>query len=417
MPDGQRMQPAAAAATAEPDNEFNRPDRPAAMAFIADAASENAIREGFSEALLEPMEIRRGGVRAAIAAQQKAATPRLLVVDISGEDQPMGHLARLSEVVEPDTCVLVVGESAEIALYRGITRGLGAAEYLVKPLTRTLVAQYFAPFARGQTPERSIVRGGRFITVTGARGGVGASVIAANLAWHLGTTLRRHSVLLDSDLHLGTAAFLLDTQPGPGLRAAIEAPERIDALLAERAAIPVGDRLHVLSAQEKLTQEIAYAPGAAALLLEALGRRYNFMIGDVRWQPTPFCRDLLAGAHHRVLVLAPTLASVRDALRMMPGVVGRQRPTLVLNRLGMPGGLKRNQIEDALKAKVDVVIPDLPRQISNAVTMGDPAAAQSGAFRAAIIELSTQAGAANGPATLARNRKMGRLGRLLGFGR
>jgi pilus assembly protein CpaE len=102
---------------------------------------------------------------------------------------------------------------------------------------------------------------------------------------------------------------------------------------------------------------------------------------------------------------------------MMPGVLGRQRPTLVLNRLGMPGGLKRAQIEDALKTKVDVAIPDLPRQISNAVTMGDPAAAQSGAFRAAIIELSTQVGAANGPAIRSLDGKMGRLGRLLGFGR
>jgi pilus assembly protein CpaE len=411
------MLPAASGRAAEPGSDFNRPDRPAAMAFIADAASETALREGFSEALLEPMEFRRGGIRAAIAAQQKVTTPRLLVVDISGEDQPMQALARLSEVVEPDTCVLVVGETADLSLYREITRGLGAAEYLTKPLTRDLVSQHFAPFARGHAPVPAMARGGRFITVTGARGGVGASIIAASLAWHIGTTLRRHSVLLDSDLHFGMAAFLLDTQPGAGLRAAIEAPERIDALLAERAAIPVGDRLHVLSAQEKLGQDIAYAPGAASLLLEALSRRYNFMIGDVRWQPLPFCRDLLAAAHHRVLVLTPTLASVRDALRLMPGGLGQQRATLVLNRLGMPGGLKRAQIEDALKTKVDVAIPDLPRQISNAVTMGDPAAAQSGAFRTAIIDLSAQVGAATGQPALALTRRMGGLGRLLGIGR
>jgi pilus assembly protein CpaE len=416
MPDGQAM-PAAAARALEPATDFNRPDRPAAMAFVLDAASESALRDGFSEALLEPMEIRRGGIRAAIAAQQKAATPRLLVVDISGEDQPLLALGRLSEVVEPDTCVLVLGEIADLGLYREITRGMGAAEYLTKPLTRDLVSQHFAPFARGHAPPTSMTRGGRFITVTGTRGGVGASVIAASLAWHIGTTLRRHTVLLDADLHLGTAAFLFDTQPGPGLRAAIEAPERIDALLAERAAIPVADRLHVLSAQEKLTHEIAYAPGAAGLLLEALSRRYNFMIGDVRWQPLPFCRDLLAGAHHRVLVLTPSLGSVRDALRMMPGGLGQQRATLVLNRLGMPGGLKRTQIEEALKTKVDVVIPDLPRQIGHAVTMGDPAVNQSGAFRAAIVDLSAQVGAATGQQALALNRKIGGLRQLLGIGR
>ncbi|MBW4022431.1 MAG: histidine kinase [Proteobacteria bacterium] len=397
--------------------DFIRPNRPEAMAFVGDAGSEGAIREGFAEALSEPIDIRRGGIRAAIAAQQKAPTPRVLVVDVSGEDQPLMALTRLSEVVEPDTCVLVVGDATDLATYREITRGLGAAEYLPKPLTRDLVAQHFAPLARGQAPEASMARGGRFITFTGVRGGVGASVVAASVAWHLGLTLRRHTVLLDGDLHLGTAAFMLNTQPGPGLRAAIEAPERIDSLLAERAATPVADRLHVLSGQEKLTQEILYTRGAAAQLLEALSRRYNFIIGDLRWQPTPFCRELLAGAQHRVLVMAPTLASVRDGLRMIAGGGGQQRATIVLNRAGLQGGLKRAQVEDALKAKVDVVIPDLPRQIGNAVTMGDLGAAQTGAFRHAIQDLARQVGAADSAAQRALKPRLGGFGQIFGRAR
>jgi pilus assembly protein CpaE len=320
-------------------------------------------------------------------------------------------------VVEPDTCVLVVGESADLNLYREVTRGLGAAEYLAKPLSRDLVAQHFAPLARGQAPAAPLTRGGRFVTVTGARGGVGASVIATNLAWHLGMTMRRHTVLLDADLYLGTVALLLDIQPSPGLRPAIEAPERIDALLAERAAVPVADRLHVLAAQERLAQEIAYAPGAAPQLLEALSRRYNFIIGDVRWQPAPFSQELLAAAQHRVMVLTPTLSSVRDTLRLMPGGAGQQRATLVLNRLGMPGGLKRAQVEDALKAQVDVVIPDLPRQIGHAVTMGDPAAAKSGSFRAAIVDLARQVGAVGLSQGGVPRLRFGRLRQWLGLRR
>jgi pilus assembly protein CpaE len=319
-------------------------------------------------------------------------------------------------VVEPDTCVLVVGESNDLGLYREITRGLGAAEYLTKPLTRDVVAQHFGPLARGQAPAADQARGGRFVTVTGVRGGVGASVIAASLAWHFGMTARRHTVLLDSDLHMGTAAFLLNTEPGSGLRTALEAPERIDALLAERAATPVADRLHVLSGQEKLTQEIDYAAGAAGQLLEALRRRYNLIVGDIGWQPQPFCRDLLAAAHHRILVLTPTLAGVRDALRILPGAAGQPRATLVLNRLGLPGGLKRSQIEEALRTRVDLVIPDLPRQVGNAATMGEPATAKAGAFRKAIAELARLSGPTHLPdAAAAPARKAGGLRRLLGL--
>ena len=65
-------------------------------------------------------------VRAAIAAMQKHATPRVLAVDVSGEDQPLTALGDLSQVVEPDVCVLVVGELNNADFYREVTRGRGA---------------------------------------------------------------------------------------------------------------------------------------------------------------------------------------------------------------------------------------------------------------------------------------------------
>ena len=70
--------------------------------------------------------MRRGGVRAAIAAMQTAATPSILIVDVSGEEQPLELLSELAQVVEPDVCVLVLGEVDSVDFYRKITRGLGA---------------------------------------------------------------------------------------------------------------------------------------------------------------------------------------------------------------------------------------------------------------------------------------------------
>ena len=63
---------------------------------------------------------------------------------------------------------------------------------------------------------------------------------------------------------------------------------------------------------------------------------------------------------------------------------------MVLNRVGMPGGLSRKQVEEALKMKVDVAIPDLPRQVGNAATLGEPAMVHSGGFRTGILELTRQ---------------------------
>ena len=120
-------------------------------------------------------------------------------------------------------------------------------------------------------------------------------------------------MLLDPDVHPGAAAFLLNVQPGTGLRMALEAPERIDALLAERAAQPVGRPAACAGRPRRSSAPTpTYAPGAAAQLLEALRRRYNFIVADVPFAPVPLYRDLLDLAHQRILVMEPSLAAVRD---------------------------------------------------------------------------------------------------------
>lgn len=381
----------------QPDASANqalgRHDRPELIAYVTDAQSEEALRTGLADVVSEAMELKRGGVRTAIAAMQKAATPRVLLVDISGEEELLSALGDLSNVLEPDVRVLVVGDRDNLDFYREVTRGLGAAEYLPKPLTRDKVARHFGAVVAGQAPSLDGVLGGRAVAIAGVRGGVGATTIAVNLAWHFGVTLRRHTVLVDPDLHRGMCSFLLNVQPGAGLRMALEAPERVDALLAERAAQPAADRLHVLSGEEKLADLPLHASGAATSLLEALRRRYGMIVVDTPIAPVPLYRDLLDQVHQRVLVMEPTLAGVRDTLRLLGlphGGGQKQRAVIVLNRVGIPGGLSRRQIEDALKMKVDVAIPDLPRQVGQAATMGEPAIVTSGGFRGGIHELARQ---------------------------
>lgn len=373
--------------------EEGRHDRPNCIAFLNDGTTENAVQQGLADVMPGGVETRRGGVRAAISALQKTATPRVLIVDVGGEESPLGALEDLSNVVEPHVCVLVVGDQAGLDFYREVTRGVGAMEYLAKPLTRDLVSRHFGPLAAGRAPTGDAALGGRLLTITGVRGGVGATTVAVNLAWHFGVLARRHTVLLDADLHFGTASFLLNVPPGNGLSAALQTPDRIDSLLAERAAQPVDDRLHVLAAQEPLGSMPSVAAGTAEQLMTALRRRYNFVIADTPFRSSTLNRDLLDLAHRRVLVTEPTLAGVRDALRLMamkPGPQQSGRPVLVLNRQGLPGGLNRRQFEDALKAKVDVVIPDLPKPLGLAATLGKPAVATKGPFEQAIKQLGNE---------------------------
>src|SRR5580692_2062914 len=167
------------------------------VAFVTDTASEQAFTDGLADVLPGGVDVRRGSIRAAIASMRKATTPRVLVVDISGEDQPLTALAQLADVVEPDVCVLVIGELDSVDFYREVTHNLGARDYLPKPLTSEKVARHFGALVAGQTRAADGVPGGGLVIITGVQGGVGATTLAVNLAGHFGISMRRHTVLLD----------------------------------------------------------------------------------------------------------------------------------------------------------------------------------------------------------------------------
>ena len=127
-------------------------ERAAVMGFVTDADSELALREGMSE-LVPSILIKRNSIRQATALLRKMPSPEVLVVDITGEDAPLAALHDLSEVVEPNTRVLVIGDRADMNFYRSLTRDLGVAEYLYKPLARRWwPACSGLPACRGRAP-------------------------------------------------------------------------------------------------------------------------------------------------------------------------------------------------------------------------------------------------------------------------
>ena len=372
--------------------------RSAFIGFVSDAVSAALLQEALEPGFLKGNELHVVGFRTALNLLSGMKTPEIVLIDLTGENQPLNAMLDLAEVVEPGTIILAIGESRDMSFYRAVTRGMGVREYLPKPLTRENIDKHFLAWMKSQQ-EVVAPRGGKLVTVAGVRGGVGCSTIAANLAWVIGGQLRRHTVLLDSDLHTGTAALLLNVQPTTGLRTALESPDRVDHLLIERAAQPVSERLHVLAAAEPLLNSAEYAEGGASMLCQALRMRYNFVIADVGARQLPFARDLQFLAQRKVVVLDPTMLAIRNFEKishLTHSPVQSARLTLVLNHAGRAGGLTQAYMEQALGSPFHVVIPDLPRQLSKAAHLGEPAAAAKGAFRNAILGIAGAVGANQG---------------------
>ncbi len=389
-------------------------NRPAVMAFVNDADTETALREGLAEAAPEGIDLRRSSVKAAIALLSATPSPRTLIIDVSREEHPLIALNDLAQVVEPDVRVLAIGDRQDVNFYRQVTRGLGILDYLYKPLTRDMVANHFGSVVGVRGGAVQLTHGGRVVAVTGARGGVGATTIAANLAWHLGAEASRHTVLVDADMHRGTCALLLGAKTGNGLRTALETPARIDELFVERAAQPVSERLHVLAGEEKLTDQPNPVPGAATRLVAALCRRYNFVILDVPFSGHAFHRELLDLAHQRVAVAEPTLAAMRDTLRLVGlpnGPMQPRRAIVALNRAGLRGALSNKQVEEALKQPPDVIIPDAPKLVEGAATLGEPAIRGASPFRAGMLLLAREIGLMQGASAKPARRRFALFGR------
>ena len=183
-----------------------------------------------------------GGVAAAIEAFGSAPTPNLIVVESTGErSELMANLDALAESCDAGTKVLIMGHENDIALYRTLI-ARGVSDYVVAP---SAISNSPACVASLHSHRRRAL--GRLVAVMGAKGGVGASTVAHNLAWSIATSLETQTVIADLDLAFGTAGLNFNQDP-PGLAEAVFSPERVDANLVDRLLSKCGENLHLLAA-------------------------------------------------------------------------------------------------------------------------------------------------------------------------
>jgi pilus assembly protein CpaE len=343
------------------------------VAFVEDEVTDAALRGGLT-ALGNELDVRRGTIRNAVRYFEKQTPGQAIIVDIAGEENAQGALDDLARVCPPDVRVFVVGASTEISFYRLLVQDLGVTEYLPKPLTRDVVQRLLLPHFGGTMV--SSLRGGHLVAVCGARGGVGTSSIALNLAYEIMGTVKGHVALVDFHVQGGEIALMLSARPGPGLRIALEDPDRVDGLFLERVAITVEPRLRLIAAEEAFDADVAVTEPGVARVLDLLQQKFNFIVADIPMPPPPAMQRIIMMARQVVVVLTPDVASLRDtqAIRqLVTGLTGADRVITVLNRYDMKGGLDQAIIEKALGVKPDVVIPDLGKRMLEAINLGIPA--------------------------------------------
>lgn len=294
------------------------------------------------------LRIQAGGVAAAAEAYRDAPTPNVIVIEtVTDSATLLSSLDELAGYCDEGTRVVVIGHVNDVPLYRELMRR-GVSEYLVAPIDvldfiRALSDIFASPTAKPV---------GRTIAVAGAKGGVGASVIAHNLAYTIAQDLEVETVIVDLDLPYGTAGLDFNQDPPQGIMEAAFDPSRVDANMIERLLSRCGDRLQLMAAPSSLDRIYDFAPETFDPVVDALRATVPAIVFDVPHLWTGWSRTILARADEVVIVASPELANLRNAKNLIDTLTlarpNDPRPKLVLNQVGLP---KRPEISVAEFAK------------------------------------------------------------------
>lgn len=303
--------------------------------------------------------IQLGGIMAAAQVYQTQATPNVLLVESHGSrDVILSELAQLAQVCQPNTKVVVIGHLNDVILYRELIRQ-GVSEYLVAPLHQIQIIETIANLYHD--PKSAPV--GKVIAFVGAKGGVGSSTIAHNIAWQISKRHATDTVITDLDLAFGTAGLNFNQDSSNGMIDALGQPDRIDSTLVDRLLTKLGDKLSLLSGPGGVDREISIESHAVETILGAIRGSVPCVIVDVPNMWAPWIKSTLIHADLVVITATPELASLRNAKNLFD-MLKQARPNdpppkIVLNQVGIP---KRPEIPaaefgKALGAEVSCIIP------------------------------------------------------------
>jgi pilus assembly protein CpaE len=337
--------------------------------------------------------IRMGGMASAIETYRTVPTPNVIVIETEGQSDILAGLDQLATVCDAGTRVVVIGNENDEAPYRELVRR-GVSDFVIGPVdTLDVVRSICGLFSAAEE-----VAVGRMIAIVGAKGGVGASTVAHNVAWAIARDLSLDSVVIDLDLAFGTAGLDFNKDPMQGIANAVFAAERPDTAFIERLLAKCTDHLSLLAAPATLDRVYDFGEQAFDAIFDTLRMTTPCIVLDIPHQWSGWTRRALIGADDILIVAEPDLANLRNTKNML-NMLKTSRPNdraplYCLSQVGMP---KRPEITprefaDAIESQPIASIPFDPRMFGAAANNGQMIAEISAGHRASkmFVQIAQQ---------------------------
>lgn len=367
--DDERSAPAAGA-----ERHISHVPRVSVQGFCETQELAGALQSAASDRRMAKAHVKMqmGGLAAAVEAYRNAASPNVIMIEHNGNGTELiDGLDRLAEVCDSGTKVVIVGRLNDIILYRELVRR-GISDYLISPLSPVEIVRAISGLFNA--PESEPV--GRVIAVVGAKGGVGASTVAHNVAFAIARDLALDTVIVDLDLPFGTAGLDFNQDPPQGIADAVFSPDRVDGAFVDRLLSKCTDHLSLLASPATLEREYDFSTETFDPVLDSMRSSIPYIVLDIPHLWTAWAKRALVSADEVLLVTAPDLANLRNAKNLFDFVRGARpndrQPLYLLNQVGMP---KRPEVRaadfaKALEAEPTATIPFDPHLFGTAANNG-----------------------------------------------
>jgi pilus assembly protein CpaE len=320
-------------------------------------------------------------------AKIESLKPTVVLMDINLRDTDgLKVTEQITKLMLPTTVVMMSVQSEPEYIQRAMM--VGARGYLIKPFTsddlintiRTAVATAVVPPPVAAPPQVIYNNGPqslrKIIAVYSPKGGVGRSVIAANLAIALRRETDKRVILVDANLQSGDQHVILNVNSSNSIDDLREAGSLDRELIEGVVATHEGSRIGVLRAPVALESAELFTADAMKAILVELREHFDYVVIDA---DNTFSEATLTVLEMADLILLVTTLEVTTINRvsqffevMQRLGYARSKVKLVCNRVDTVYGIQPKHVETRLHQHFLSQIPEDARLVITSVNRGVP---------------------------------------------
>lgn len=288
---------------------------------------------------------------------------------------------------KPETAGLPIIMLSALGQVADRVRGLraGADDYVPKPVNlEELSARIAAVLSRAQRPASTTTAAAptttaRVLGLIGAKGGVGTTTIALNLAALLAQQ-KKMVILAELRGFYGTLAAQLKWTPSDTLAQLTNLPaEQIDERAVTARLFATNFGVRILFGPQRVEEFHEPSADAVRALLRQLSRMADYVVLDLPPRAAPGIEAAARACDQVSVVLEPEATCVQAARMMMEvlktwGVSGSLVSVIISNRSGMTSGANLRDIRNQLGCEVVGVVPFASEACTASLNQGLPLA-------------------------------------------